>query len=47
MYLCLCVCVCVGGEGGVKWLSESVKKGKFVTKMFFSDINVELNSKNL
>ena len=53
MYLCLCVCVCVcvfvcvcwGGE--VKWLSESVKKGKFVTKIFFSDINVELNSKNL
>ena len=34
-----------GGPGG--WvLSESVKKGKFVTKMFFSD-NVEWSSKNL
>ena len=35
------MCVCVGGGGG--WgaggggLSESVKKGKFVTKIFFSD----------
>ena len=32
-----------GGGGG---LSQSVKKGKFVTKIFFSDI-VEWNSKNL
>ena len=37
--VCLCVCVCVGGGrgGGGGGLSESVKKGKFVTKIFFSD----------
>ena len=28
------------------WLSESVKNGKFVTKIFFSD-NVEWSSKNM
>ena len=31
------------GDGG---LSESIKRGKFVTKIFFSD-NVEWSSKNL
>ena len=34
------MCVCVGGGGwgaGGGGLSESVKKGKFVTKIFFSD----------
>ena len=37
---CVFVCVCVGGGGaggGGGGLSESVKKGKFVTKIFFSD----------
>ena len=35
----MCVCVCGGGVGrqGGGGLSESVKKGKFVTKIFFSD----------
>ena len=35
-----------GGGGGGGDLSESIKKGKFVTKTFFSD-NVEWSSKNL
>ena len=41
---------CVGGFGcwgvGGGGLSQSVKKGKFVTKIFLSDI-VEWSSKNL
>ena len=31
--------ICIGGsEGGGDWLNESVKKGKFLTKIFFSVI---------
>ena len=38
-------CYGVGGVGGQGGLSESDKKGKFETKIFFSD-NVEWSSKN-
>ena len=34
------------GGGGGQGVSESVKKGKFMTRISFSD-NVELSSKNL
>ena len=35
-----------GGGGGGRGLSESIKKWKFVTSLFFSD-NVEWSSKNM
>ena len=43
-FSCLADFGCSGGGGG--GLSEAVKKGKFVMKIFFSD-NVEWSSKNL
>ena len=37
VFVCVCVCGGGGAGGGGGGLSESVKKGKFVTKIFFSD----------
>ena len=31
-----------GGDGGCRGLSESVKKGKFVTKFFFTEMMNEV-----
>ena len=43
---CCTYCILAVKRVGVGGLSESIKKGKFVKKKFFSD-NIEWSSKNL